>query len=357
MRKMFESMDAIIGCRQAFWTYWLCYSEPFQLNAHPSSEDRQARDLLKDPLLSAHTVPSLTFPPLHMNKRVRAQLSPLRRCMSLECAVAVLATAALQIFFALFLFLHDTPALEQGQAQSFRSVLKWIERTPLPLPSPPVDAFPSETKSTDRATKKSVSRPVPTAQPGAQVVESTMLGTPSAPLILALPRQHNRALLTRTHWTGPDLRRLTNRPGLQKRGHRTGGQCKGRGRTGRARLNYFFPQQARWISPVQMRRSVYASHDVLARSLHMTSLSSTRGAHCSGCGQFPPDHFCSVSGHALPDDGPLSAVVREPTLPASMLPGRVGFRLAADASAFGYWKSKDNSTNIERPNALYTPWS
>jgi hypothetical protein len=122
-----------------------------------------------------------------MNKRVRAQLSPLRRCMSLECAVAVLATAALQIFFALFLLLHDTPALEQGQAQSFRSVLKWIERTPLPLPSPPVDAFPSETKSTDRATKKSVSRPVPTAQPGAQVVESTMLGTPSAPLILALP--------------------------------------------------------------------------------------------------------------------------------------------------------------------------
>lgn len=57
MRKMFESMDAIIGCRQAFWTYWLCHSEPFQLDAHPSSEDRQARDLLKDPLLSAHTRP------------------------------------------------------------------------------------------------------------------------------------------------------------------------------------------------------------------------------------------------------------------------------------------------------------
>jgi lauroyl/myristoyl acyltransferase len=57
MRKMFESMDAIIGCRQAFWTYWLCHSEPFQLHAHPSSEARQARDLLKDPLLSVHTRP------------------------------------------------------------------------------------------------------------------------------------------------------------------------------------------------------------------------------------------------------------------------------------------------------------
>lgn len=57
MRRMFESMDAMIGCRQAFWTYWLSHSEPFQLDAYPSSGDRQARDLLKDPLLSAHTRP------------------------------------------------------------------------------------------------------------------------------------------------------------------------------------------------------------------------------------------------------------------------------------------------------------
>lgn len=101
--------------------------------------------------------------------------------------MAVLATAALQTFFALFLRLHDPPALEQGQAQSFRSVLEWIERTPVPLPSPPVDAFPSETKVTERATQKLVSRPVPSAQPGAQAVESATPGTPSAPLILALP--------------------------------------------------------------------------------------------------------------------------------------------------------------------------
>jgi hypothetical protein len=122
-----------------------------------------------------------------MNKRARAQLSPLRRCMSLERAVAVLATVALQTFFALFLLLHDTPALEQEQAHSFRSVLEWIERTPLPLPSPPVDASPSETKSADIATRNSVPRPVPTGQPGAKAVESTIHGTPSAPLILVLP--------------------------------------------------------------------------------------------------------------------------------------------------------------------------
>lgn len=57
MRKMFENMSAIIGDRQAFWTYWLSYSAPFQLQANPSSGDGQVRNLLKDPWLSAHTRP------------------------------------------------------------------------------------------------------------------------------------------------------------------------------------------------------------------------------------------------------------------------------------------------------------
>ncbi|WP_340568472.1 hypothetical protein [Stenotrophomonas sp. G106K1] len=57
MRKMFESMSAIIGDRQGFWTYWLSYSAPFQLHTNPPYGDGLVRDLLKDPWLSAHTRP------------------------------------------------------------------------------------------------------------------------------------------------------------------------------------------------------------------------------------------------------------------------------------------------------------
>nr|WP_180166552.1 hypothetical protein [Stenotrophomonas sp. SbOxS2]NYT99400.1 hypothetical protein [Stenotrophomonas sp. SbOxS2] len=57
MRKMFENMSATIGGRQAFWTYWLSYSAPFQLHENPPSGDGQVRSLLKDPWLSAHTRP------------------------------------------------------------------------------------------------------------------------------------------------------------------------------------------------------------------------------------------------------------------------------------------------------------
>lgn len=49
-------MSAVIGGRQAFWTYWLSYSAPFQL-LRIRCPNRQTRDPLKDPWLMAYTRP------------------------------------------------------------------------------------------------------------------------------------------------------------------------------------------------------------------------------------------------------------------------------------------------------------
>ncbi|MDV3470265.1 hypothetical protein RZA67_16240 [Stenotrophomonas sp. C3(2023)] len=57
VRRMFDSMSELIGSRQAFWTYWLGYSAPFQLNQKPWSDEVRRRALLSDPLLSVHTRP------------------------------------------------------------------------------------------------------------------------------------------------------------------------------------------------------------------------------------------------------------------------------------------------------------
>lgn len=117
-----------------------------------------------------------------MNNRAQASLRSLWRGASMEVVAAALATIALQISFALFLVLHGDPVLVQREAQMFRSVLTWVEKTP--PPSPRQQTPPFRPPGSARAATGSVERAVPA---DAQGDESEMSSKPPPPLRLTLP--------------------------------------------------------------------------------------------------------------------------------------------------------------------------